>query len=266
MIYSSPAMRLSAFFGPIAVLLALIPPLSGPGAQNNGDSLEQQEYETCMRLTRVDPAQAFEHSLAWRDRGGGPAAQHCSAVALIMLGHEAEAAERLESLATGMPDDTPPEAVAEILAQAGLAWLDAGDASRARAVQSAALELAPKNPDILIDRATAYFATANYWEAIDDLNLALEIARERADAFALRASAYRHVDVFDLALEDADRALELDPQHPEALLERGALHRLLGNPDAARQDWLLLIRLHDGRPAADHARRNLELLDLETPE
>lgn len=259
-------MRPSAFTASIALALTLTGAAAGASAQGDDETLEQQEYETCMRLTRVDPAQAFEHSLAWRDRGGGPAAQHCSAVALIMLGHEAEAAERLETLATGMPDDTPPGAVAEILAQAGLAWLDAGDASRARAVQSAALELAPDNPDILIDRATAYFATANYWEAIDDLNLALEVDRERTDAYALRASAYRHVDVFDLALEDADRALELDPQHPEALLERGALHRLLGNPDAARQDWLLLIRLHDGRPAADHARRNLELLDLETPE
>jgi len=67
-------------------------------------------------------------------------------------------------------------------------------------------------------------------------------------------------------MDDANRALSRDPDNAEALLERGILYRLAGNLDAARQDWVHLIAKHDGRPAAEDARRNLELLDVKNPQ
>jgi hypothetical protein len=40
--------------------------------------------------------------------------------------------------------------------------------------------------------------------------------------------------------------------------------RLAGETDGAREDWLKLIELHNGSPAAETAKRNLEKLDVKT--
>jgi len=217
-------------------------------------------YENCMRRARADPAQGFEAALAWRDRGGGNAARHCAAVALIGLGQHVQAAERLEALAGDMTGAGGADRAA-ILAQAGATWFQAGDYARAHAAQSAALTLTPGDPEILIDRALTLAETRNYWEAIDDLNRVVGTDSENVAALVLRASAYRYVDALELAREDAEAAFRLAPDRPEILLEYGILLRLAGDLDGARRHWLKLIRLHDGTPASDTARRNLELLD-----
>lgn len=234
---------------------------SAPAQQT--DFLSNREYQICLSLAVRAPEEAFEHSLRWHDAGGGNAALHCSAIALINLGHFPEGAQRLEDLARGMPDDTPPNVVAEILAHTSIAWQQADMLDRALETQNSALDLSPNNPDILTDRAITYFSQHEYWKAIDDLNQALFLAPGSAYVHALRASAYRYVDALDLAMEDADRSLEIEPDNPEGLLERGIIFRLQGNAAAARQDWLTLIRLHEGRPAAEDAKTNLEKLDLQ---
>ena len=234
----------------------------GQAQQAGPEFLQEREYQICIHLARTEPETAFEQSLSWADAGGGPAALHCGAIALINLGHYKEAATRLEKLSKSLPDETPPGIAAEILAHAGLSWLEADDLSRAFAALTSALELSPANPDILTDRATVLFLSGKYWESIDDLNKAIDVAPDQTEALTLRASAYRHVDTLELALDDATRALELDPNQPEALLERGIIYRLMGENDNARKDWLHLVDIHEGRPAADHAQRNLELLDV----
>ena len=249
---------------PFAFLLCL-PLLIATGAPVRAQTVEtaqEAEYHNCMRLARTDPGAAFEHALSWQDLGGGVPARHCEAVALMMLGQPAEAAARFEELAKAMPDSTPPEIVADVMAHAGIAWMDAGDLDRARAAQTAALDIHPDSPAILVDRAMVLSQQSYFWEAIDDLNRSIDLDPTDPAAFALRASAYRFVDAEGLALEDANRALSIDPDQPEALLERGILLRLKGDLAGARRDWLHLIEMHDGRPAAELARRNLEKLDV----
>lgn len=226
-------------------------------------TVDEKHYQRCMQLTRIDPDEALEEALSWQDLGGGVPSRHCEAVALMMLKQYPEAATRFEALAKSMPDDAPPDIVSDILAHAGIAWMEAGDLDRAYAVQTAALDLSPTMEPVLVDRALVLGQMKRYWDAIDDLNKAIALNDRDPAAFTMRASAYRFVEANDLALEDANRALELDPENPEALLERGILYRLAGNKDAARQDWLNLIKYHDGRPAAESARRNLELLDVD---
>lgn len=245
-----------------AIALSAVGSVRGVHAQSIM-SQQEREYQECMRLTRLEPALAFETALAWQDMGGGLPARHCEAVSLLLLGHHAEAATRLEMLAAEMPDDAPPESVSDVLAHAGIAWVEAGNLDRAVGVQTAAIDLTPDSAVFRVDRALSYAQLGRYWEAIDDLNRAIELDPFDPDAYAMRASAYRFVDVNDLAMEDAEHALELDSEHPEGLLERGNLHRLMGNPEAARRDWLRLIELHNGRPAAEDAKRNLELLDVD---
>lgn len=223
---------------------------------------DQRDYEQCMRLVHADPDQAFEFALAWADRGGQFPARHCQAAALFSLQEYGEAATRFEKLAKDMEGRAPASALADLLGHAGIAWQQAGEWDRANAAQTAALSLVPGKVEIRIDRAMTLAQTGHFWEAIDELNLALEAQPDNGIALVLRGSAYRQVDALDLALEDVNRALAIVPDDPDALLERGIVRRLQGNKDAARADWLEVIRLHDGRPAADMARRNLELLDV----
>jgi len=183
---------------------------------------------------------------------------------LFSLGQYSEAAERFDKLAQTLSDK--PVVRAKLLAQSGQAWHQAGKIDLAFTMHSAALELAPRAPEIRVDRATVLAERGQYWKAIDDLNIALEVDRNLVDALVLRASAYRYVEVLDLAYQDVGRALELSPRYPGALLERGIIFRLQGRNEDARQDWVSLIRDYEGTPAADAAKRNLEKLDVKVKE
>jgi len=247
---------------PIAILCALFGAGSASAQIPEAMTQDQREYQHCMQMVSADPDQAFEYSLAWVDRGGAFPARHCQAAALFALGEYGEAAARLEKLASDMEGRAPPGALADLLGHAGVAWQQAGELERANAAQSAALNLAPHKTEIRIDRAMTLAQVQNWWEAIDDLNQALEEEPDNVMARVLRGSAYRQVDALDLALEDLNLALSRAPDDPEGRLERGIVRRLKGDMEGARTDWLDVLRLHEGRPAADMARRNLELLDV----
>jgi tetratricopeptide (TPR) repeat protein len=220
------------------------------------------QYRACMALSRSAPQEALETALNWHGLGGGDAADHCIAVALIGLRQYKEAAGRLEKLA----DRTKQKAgvKAGLLAHAAQAWILAGNSTRAEAVLTAALRLTPDDDILMIDRAQARAGHRDYAGAVEDLSRAIEREDRRADAFVFRASAYRLLDKLELALADVERALRLQPRHPDGLLERGNLRRLRQNDDGARKDWLAVIRADPGSQAADAARRNLESMDVKT--
>ena len=220
-----------------------------------------REYEACMTLARDDPEEAFESALAWEVLGGMEAARHCAAVALIGLGHHREAASRLEALVDDLRRSRPDLRV-EVLAQAGQAWLLAGETERAYAVQSAALQLDPRNVELLVDRGVTLATAENYRAALDDLSAAANLAPDRPDILVYRASAQRYLGALPQALADVEWALALQPDNPDGLLERGNLRRLQGDAAGARADWLRVLDLAAATPAGDAARANLEALDF----
>jgi tetratricopeptide (TPR) repeat protein len=245
----------------IAVLVGLV--WSGPlSAQTPAPELDKpaETYKFCLDMARAYPAQGFEFAGKWVGLSGGEPAKHCQAVALLGLREYAEAASRLRELAQSSKQDKPVRA--GLLAQAAQALLLAGQFEQAYAVQTAALELLPRDPQLLIDRAGTLAAAKNYWQAIDDLNVVIELEPKNAEAFALRASAYRMVEADDLALDDAERALALEPANISALLERGNLRRMTGDTAAARKDWIRILELAPDTDAAVAARANIEKLDV----
>ncbi len=247
-----------------AVLILLAPPAFAQRSQVPrlpSGVAEGARYDRCLEQAAKEPAEAFEEALAWASQGGAEAARHCAAVALLHNGQPEAAATRLEQLAQDMRLHTPARR-AEVLAQAGRAWLEGRNTARAAAAFTAAQELAPENPELWIDRAEAYAAAENYWEAIDDLNRAIELDRRRADAHAFRAAAYRMVSETSLAMEDANRAVELNARLPDGWLERGILNRLKGNVPAARHDFLQVLVLDPEGPAGEAARANIERMEL----
>jgi len=240
---------------------ALAQPPPGQGTPAPDLDNPAATYAFCLDLARSYPEQGVEFAGKWVGLRGGEPARHCQAVGLLGVREYAEAASRLEELAqTSKQDDAVR---AGLLAQAGQAWLLGGDTSRAYAAQTAALKLAPRDAQLLLDRAGTLAEARNYWQAIDDLNAALDIAPDNADALAFRASAYRMVEADDLALDDAERALTLAPDHVGALLERGNLHRMKGRTAAARKDWLRILELAPDSDAAKAARANIEKLDVD---
>ncbi len=245
----------------LALAFALAPRSAAPARAQDGAAEQEREYQDCMVLARAAPADGLESALAWAAFGGGDGARHCAAVALIGLGQYREAAQRLERLAADLRAGNAALNL-DVLVQAGQAWILAGDATRAHAVQSAALDIDPDNVELLLDRGITLATANNYWEAVDDFNRALELAPARPDLLTLRASAYRYLDAFDLARADIALALTHAPNNPDALLERGMLRRLAGDSAGARDDWLRVIGLAEGTPSAEAAQANLAKLDV----
>ncbi|MFN3459993.1 MAG: tetratricopeptide repeat protein [Oceanibaculum sp.] len=257
---SRPALLLA---GALAALA--LPALAHPALAQSGAGIaidHESHYAACMRLAQEAPVDGYKSGTAWFDKGGGSAAEHCIAVALLQLGDYAEAAARLERVAADESLAPRPETRAGLLAQAGLAWVLAGDERKAAGARDKALEITPDNVDLRIDRALSRMALEQYFEAIDDLNRALDLEPRRMDALLVRASAYRYLGQIDLARDDVERALGIDPDHPDALLERGVIARTAGDKDAARKDFLAVLHLTAEGPASDAARLNLEAMDV----
>jgi Flp pilus assembly protein TadD, contains TPR repeats len=221
-----------------------------------------EEYRICLTLAKQKPEQGWEEALAWQSLGGGEAARHCAAVALIGLGKYGEAATRLETLANESVREDGMRA--EMLAQAAQAWILEGNVQRADAAQRAALVLSPGDPDLLLDQAVLLAQLGHYRDAAATLSAVLRVQPNRVEALTLRGTALRYLDDLPGARDDIARALDLDPDFPDALLERGILHRLAGEDAAAREDWLKAMDLAPESPAADAARGNLEKLDVKS--
>lgn len=243
----------------LAALLAGTPALAAPPAAGAPlDAAGRNDvYAACMTLARSAPAKGLAKAEAWGRNGGGSSAKHCAAVARAGLGQFDAAAEALESLAWELPETTPDRVRAQILAQAGQVWLDAGQSGKANALLTTAIELAPRDVEIRIDRAMTLAGIGRYQDAIIDLSAALLLDDRSIDALVLRASAYRHTDRPERAIDDIERALALAPNNPEALLERGLVRRLFGDEAGARLDWQRIIQLYPDAPAATVARDNL---------
>jgi tetratricopeptide (TPR) repeat protein len=234
------------------------PQRGGPPRSAAGDAAT---YDRCMGLTKTDPAAARDYAERWQGRGGEHPADHCYAIALVELKQYKEGATRLEGLAKAM-GHAPDSLRAEVLDQAAQAWLLAGDPSRAYAADSAALNLAPNDADILVDRAEAAGSGGSYDKAVADLDRVLKTDPGRIEALIYRATAYRQLGQLDAALADIDRAVNLSPGSPTALLERGNIRRLKGDLNGARQDWVRVTQLAPGSDADAEAKTNIERLEL----
>jgi len=254
---SYPEMRIVGSFVTFFIGLAgLSAALPGHAEELN----HRREYARCMAIAPSDPNDAFEMATAWKELGGGDAAEHCAAVALLYSGQPEFAARRLEVLAEKIIAE--PDFKGNLLAQAGQAWLLAGDATRAEATLTTASDLLKGRPLVMIDRAQARAEMGDYDGALEDLDAAIAADPSNADAYLFRATAHRYLDHLALARADIDTALARAPKDPAAWLESGILNRLAGNDQSARSDWLKVLELEPDGEAAWMARANIEKMDV----
>ena len=221
-------------------------------------------YEYCIQLSKIRPDQALELASKWDAIGGGDGAHHCRALALIGLGDYGQGAQELEDLAQRSKAEATLRA--DLLEQAGQAWLLQGEPTRAYGAQTAGLKLvtpdAPQYVLLLVDRAATLAEGAKFSEAITDLNAALKIQPDHADALAFRATAHRNLNEVDLALADAEHAVKSDPKNVGARLERANIYSMKGRIDDARRDWVLIAQLAPDSDAAKAARADMERADV----
>jgi tetratricopeptide (TPR) repeat protein len=214
-------------------------------------------YEHCLAAVKRDAAGALSEAEQWSASGGGGASLHCAALALVELKRYAEGAQTLENAAEIA---AAPAAKADLLDQAGNAWLLAGNAAKAESALTTALALSPKNEDILADRARARGAAKNWGGAFADLTAVLVLDPDRADIYVLRASALHAEGRKDEARADIAKALAIYPGYPEAVVERGAMRMEGGDTSGARADWQEVVREAPDSAAGQTARARLQQL------
>ncbi len=241
-----------------AIMVALCTGPAGAARPAPADEVAAARwYRQCMQLADTDPQKALERAEARRKAQGGASAGHCAAVALVRLERFDAGASRFEELAA---EAERLDLRAALLDQAAGAWLLAGKSERAIRVLTAAVEIAPNDANLRVDKAAAEAELGRYGEAAGELDRAIALDPGLADAYAFRASARRRLDQMDAAAADLEKALTLDPRHPEALLERGILRQLRGDRSGARADWDQVVAVAPDSPAAQAARVNLSAL------
>jgi tetratricopeptide (TPR) repeat protein len=193
--------------------------------------------ESCAALARSAPEQAVEAANEWRLQGGGSAARQCLGLAYSKLERWAPAATAFEQAALDAETAKDP-ARADYLAQAGNAWLAAGDAAKARKALDAALTAATLadelRGEVHLDRARTSVALGDAAGARADIDAGLKLVP--ADPFGWYLSSALAVREQNLARAKADiaKALELASADPDLLLQAGNVAGLGGELDAAR--------------------------------
>lgn len=195
-----------------------------------------ESYDDCVALAARDPVAAEQAAAAWALIGGGAAAEHCRAQALIALGATGKAIEVLTDL--GQRDGTLPDTVrAEVLRQAGSLLLGKGEFRAAETVARQAIEL-DDGAESFAFLGLVLGARRDWQGAVAALDRALEIAGPQAAALTLRASAKRRLGRLVEARADVLWAREIAPDEAQPLLELGKIEEQLGNREAARAAYL----------------------------
>lgn len=214
----------------------------------------------CLDRAADLPDFAYEEAKLWEKQGAGADARLCQALALLLRGDWELAAPALEASAAEMTRESLPMR-ANLLSRAGTAWSNAHKLPEAETAFGKALELTPRDSQILMDRAIARAGMEKFWDAIADLDRVVELAPKLSEAWLLRAQAHHVLALDAKSLADVEEALRLSPQSGEALLLRGNLRAAKSDVVRAKQDWEAVRRVAAGSPASAVALQNLNALD-----
>lgn len=181
-------------------------------------------YADCVKLIADDLEIGRRAAEAWASEGGGAPALHCLAIADLAAGFPKLAALRLTGISE-RADAGDARARARLLAEAALAFLDAGDAQQAEESVTAAKALAPDLPELDFVAAKAYAAGGKWQAATDAVTAAEDAGLKAPEAYVIRARAHRALGKDFDAADDVVSALTLNPYDLDALVLRGELQQ-----------------------------------------
>lgn len=225
----------------LLIAAALLSAAPAASAQSGGQSDEGRKLQACFDQIDRDPELAYQDGLTWMSRGNRPAARHCTALALIAMGEEAEGALRLEELANA-PDAGGIDERGVYLAQSGNAWLLAGMPDEAIVTLTNAMKLRPSDGELYMDRARAHVMKKSWADAEKDLDTAISRSSGEAEAYRLRGHARLKLNRLAEAWSDVEAAMRLAPTDVKVVVLRGDVReamRLQGLEDPAGLDSAL---------------------------
>ena len=193
----------------LSAIAALLASATSVYAEDRTAELDAR-HETCLERIAQDQQLALEEAMIWRDQGGARRARHCEAMALFALGHEGEAAHRLDQLADGR-DGGSPEMRVSFRSEAANFWLAAMEGDRALASATAGLEIEPDHVPLRISSARAHALNDDFDNAADALNTVITAYPDHAEALRYRADVRMRQDRMLAAKEDIEASLSADP-------------------------------------------------------
>lgn len=235
-----------------AALQVSAPASSGPAPQGDNDRLR-----ACLALARSNPAQAATEAQAWVDeRGPGRlSARRCLGLAFAAQEQWAAAATVYDQSAQEAEAANAPGR-AGFRAQAGNAWLAAGEPLRALQALDAALTTPGldqgQRGQALLDRARAQVALGRAEQARSDIDSALQLVRNDGFAWYLSAALARRSNDALRAATDIAHARQLSPDDPDILLLAGTIVGQAGNMNEA---YTLYRRVVELAPDSDAGRQ-----------
>lgn len=225
---------------------------------------EDKRYQACLSLATSDPVSAQNEAERFRIAGGGPRARQCLALAYAQQERWTEAATAFDAAAREA-DAAKDSLAARYWAQAGNAWLAAGDANKAHDALTTALAAGTlsgqEKGEVLLDRARSLVAAGQAAAARTDLDAALEDAPKDPLAWLLSATLARRTGDLPRARGDIDRAIALSADDPSVQLEAGNIAALSNDAAGAKAAWQLVTKLAPGSPMAASAIRALAQFD-----
>jgi tetratricopeptide (TPR) repeat protein len=207
-------------------------------------------HDHCLTVAEQDPAAGKAEAERWRIAGGGFSARQCAALADAARGHWAEAAAGFEEAAHGaeVAHDTT---ATDLWAQAGNAWLAAGQPAKAREALDTALAAGTLKGTALgeaqLDHARALVAAGDLDDARTDLDLALVNAPDDPLAWLLSATLARRQNDERRAQKDIAEALRRSSDDASVQLEAGNVAAMSGDEAGARVAWGEAARLAPNR-------------------
>ena len=243
----------------IPLLLAAAPTKAGPV------DADAARYQHCLVLTRTDPAAARAEAERWRGAGGGFHAIECTGLAFATDAAWAKAAAAFEETAHAAVIAHAPH-VAGYWAEAGNAWLAAGEPVKARGAIDRAIAVGTLAGlplgEAQLDHARASVALGDLPEARADIDGALQNAAPDPLAWLLSATLARRMGDLPRAHKDIAQALKLSADDASVQLEAGNLAALAGDEQNARASWTQAVRLSPDSAAGKSASGALAQFDV----
>lgn len=222
---------------------------------------EPPRFSQCMDLATSDPSAGQANAMRWRGEGGGALAGQCLGVAYSNQRRWPAAAGAFEDAARAAELKKDARA-SNYWAQAGNAWLAAGEVAKARAALDAALATGALEGLALgeahLDRARAMVAAGDTENARGELDQATLYAAKDPLAWLLSATLARRTGDLPRATKDIGEALKRSPDDPSVQLEAGNIAAAGGDEANARASWTRVTELAPASPIAASARKALE--------
>ena len=249
-------------------LLSILLLAVAPSAAQPMPTLEEVQFEECVKLARTDPASAVTEASLWAQQKGGYLARACHGFALATDFKFDLAVPVLTEAATLAAEKGDPRA-ARFWAQAGNAAIAAGQADIAldalgKALASKSLD-DTERADSEVDRARAMVTLGQSAEAETALATARQLSPENGAAWLLSATLARRLNKLPDALAFIQTSAALLPRDPAVALEAGNIAIAAGDEAAARKQWEQTIAIAPDSRQAMTATKQLAALAATSP-